>query len=333
MQLPLCAAVLLGLLDIALAAFQGGKKTLTFDADSNNGFLAGRNPHADLSTAYLMFHTADSFFVSTERKDAALFTKSICYKLSQIVNVPWTRFGVYLTMYNDLDRTPIPGKLNYCASDKGAPPKIVCKEVIHSMNKGGVLHEDLLLQMSTTPDANTELTFEVNVMAATFKDTDTKAARDVAEELVSGAQDHDEILAGKFHMLFPNTQATLSGMVRSSSAPGPMGRGPWDMESYDKGDYGGQSQNTLTIGVNPSGWRSGALASPPKLQTPVDIAKEAATINAETATKLADLEGQLKRSAMAHFDAIRFTPYTPPEVMPSGPLMLPHEDYPPGPDF
>lgn len=323
MQLPLKVVVLLGLPSAASSVIQvpgapesvatkpGVSRAALLHASSNTQVNL-HAPHVDLSTAFLMFTTSDSFFVDAEEKDAPLFTKSVGRKLGQIVNIPWTRFGVFLTMYNKADRTVLPGVANYCIPD-ATSEKVECKSVSHTMNSTGIVRHITLLQRAAWRPK--QLTFEVVIEPATYKNGDTTTAKDAAHELIAAAQDQDETLATRFHALFPSTLATFSATA------------------FHLGPFGGPAENSLTIGLNPSGHRNGALAEDPKSpETAEDVARQAEAINAETLKKLADLDGALKRSAMAHYDAIRFTPYTPPTVAPSGPLMLPHPDYPPGPD-
>lgn len=304
--------MLLWLLKAASAVLQGGKRTTLLDAHSKHGFLRWSAPQSDVSTAFIMFATSDSFFVDLEDKNATGFAYGVANKLSQVVNVPWTRFGVFSTVYNATDHTPLPGKMYSCLPD-ATTQKIECKVVSHEMNKSGILAHETFLQTSAK-----QIKFEVIVQSATFQNGDTMLASTVAENLVRGAQDSDPTLATKFHMLFPNTQATLGTT--------PFIAGPW----------GGPQENSETLGVNPSGHRSGAMKvseNGPAEETAVDVAAEAQKINAENLKRLAETDGALQRSAVAHYDAMRFNPYTPPTVLPSGPLMLPHPDYPPGPDF
>jgi hypothetical protein len=279
----------------------------------------------DYTTAFVAFKTSDSFFIETEEKNATGFTYSIGHKLSQVLNVPWTRFGVFLTVYNKTDRTVEDGVANACLPDE-VTAEIECKVVEHGPPpESGILRGTLLQTFMSEhlSDASaqksawrpSELKFETIIVPATFKNGDNLTAEDVAYRLVAAAQDHDD-RAPAFHMLFPSTMAALGSS--------PFEPGPW----------GGQSQNSVTIGFNPSGHRSGPLREPsePKIETALDIATEAQNITADTNKRLADLDSALGRSAMAHYDALRFTPYLPPTVAPSGALMYHEPQYPPGPD-
>lgn len=333
MKWPFRAALFLGLFDAATAVLQVAGtpasdvarqvKSLLLDA-SSKGQVTQRKPSHDYSIAFVMFHTTESLFLDLEEKNPTKFTYSVGHKLSQVLDVPWTRFGVFLTMYNSTDRTVLPGVANSCIP-KAATGDIECKVVDHHQNESGILRTTLLqtsVSMSEKLRNNmvqtwrpSQLTFEVVVEPATFANGDTKIAQDVAIELVKAAQDVDEDLASRFHMLFPSTQATLGA---TAFAPGPLG---------------GPADNTVTIGFNPSGHRSGPLSEAPieRKETALDIAEQAEKINADTMKRLTDLDGSLERSAVAHYDALRFTPYTPPTVLPSGPLMEHDPDYPPGP--
>merc|ERR1719379_1750872 len=139
MKLLLIVVALVELLDTSFAARQGivkrrlnrfgGGTGASLLADSHHGFLSQRatGNYTDLGTAFLMFTTEDDFFIDTEKKSPSNFSYSTCQKLSQVTSVPWTRFGVFMSVYNSTDRTVLPGLVESCYADE--LKKIVCKVV------------------------------------------------------------------------------------------------------------------------------------------------------------------------------------------------------------
>jgi len=268
----------------------------------------------DLTTAFLMVTTSESLFTTaalgtaTKKKNEKQFTDIITHRLAQVASIPWTRFGVFLPTLNSTTLKVRPGMANSCSANKKSV--IECKIVKHKLNTTGILQHEALLQVSGRK-APPQLTFEIVIEPASMEKGDCDTAEEVAKNLVKASVDFDngytrpgqKPLMQRFHMLLPGTFATLGTTA-----------------------FHDNEGNSITMGMNPSGHWNGPLAdaSVVKDLTSMDISKVAEAINLDTLTRLKDLDGALQRSALAHFDALRFTPYRPPDVTPSGPLMLPH---------